>query len=182
MTEPESLDERYILYLDILGFKEALKTWSPDQIYDIVNKSLVASDILDESMPFSVLYFSDTRITYQNRAIDPGVDEKVLDTLTKIAEHVYLNLTAQRIPVRGVISSGQFVVQPDKSGKHNIFFGDALISAYNLEPKFKWLGIVADWKVTRQHRLVVDDEVSKNAHIWVEGKGYWFLNPWRHLY
>ena len=55
MTEPESLDERYILYLDILGFKEALKTWSPDQIYDIVNKSLVASDILDESMPFSVL-------------------------------------------------------------------------------------------------------------------------------
>lgn len=57
---------RYLLYLDILGFKHIVQTRTPREVYDIVDK--VVGEFRkrgDRIQVFRTLYFSDTIIFYQ---------------------------------------------------------------------------------------------------------------------
>lgn len=45
------------------------------------------------------------------------------------------------IPARGAISFGEFEVRLDASGRHQVYFGKALVEAYKAEQKEKWIGI-----------------------------------------
>ncbi|QDT24433.1 hypothetical protein [Gimesia chilikensis] len=133
---------RYLLYLDVLGFKQVVQNRPAHEAYEIINKAL--AEFHQRGMyirEFKTLYFSDTIIFYQ----DPvGWGRWAFSDIYAIAGLVWTALAANGIPCRGAISFGEFFVELDSNKQHSIFFGKALIDAYETESNKinrEWMGI-----------------------------------------
>ena len=133
---------RYLLYLDILGFKHIVQTHTPDEVYGIVDR--VVGEFKkrgDNIQVFRTLYFSDTIIFYQEPV---GWGSWAFADIYAIAGMAWSALAAHGIPCRGAISFGDFHVQLDSNLQHSIFFGKALIEAYETESapaNSEWIGV-----------------------------------------
>ena len=133
---------RYLLYLDILGFKQIVRTRSTREVYEIVDRVLAEFRLRESRIrEFRTLYFSDTIIFYQ----DPvGWGSWAFADVYAIAGMAWSALAAHDIPCRGAISFGEFFVELDSNEQHSIFFGEALIDAYETEShesNSEWIGI-----------------------------------------
>lgn len=130
---------RYLLFLDILGFSELVETKSVKEVYAVVDNALQAFGRWEElNALFKTIYFSDTFVFYQ----DPkGYGDWAFLDIYAIGGMVLSALLAAGIPARGAISFGEFEVELDSSGRHQVYFGKALIEAYQAEQKEKWIGI-----------------------------------------
>ncbi len=178
---------RYLLYLDILGFKELLKTRSPKEVYNIIDNALRQCDLWKGSnLNFKTLYFSDSLVLYQDQT------NMKLDTFIRLcitSSLLYTSLLANGIPTRGAISFGQFIVQKDTSGEKDIFFGNALVEAYEAEKNENWIGIIfcpSAWKQVGNIEIEDQQDISWRGII-SKSKEYWkkreddflLLNPWK---
>lgn len=133
-------DKKYLLYVDILGFKNIVREKSPEDIYAIVDNCLEVFYRLERlNQIFSPIYFSDTIIFYQS--CEEYVESAFAD-IYAMGGYIFTTLMASSIPIRGVISFGDFKVKNDSQNRNNIFYGNALIEAYETESKQKFLGIV----------------------------------------
>lgn len=95
----------------------------------------------DGFIGFSMVCFSDTILIYQDSE-DELLREMAYAGIWTIAQLIYNKLLAIQIPIRGVISFGEFHVMNDSSNKNIIFFGDALVKAYEMEQKENWIGVI----------------------------------------
>jgi hypothetical protein len=133
---------RYLLYLDILGFKDIVQTRTPSEVYQIVDKVVAEFRKRGDSIrDFRTLYFSDTIIFYQEPV---GWGSWAFADIYAIAGMAWSALAAHGIPCRGAISFGEFHVELDSNQQHSIFFGKALIEAYETESaprNSEWIGI-----------------------------------------
>jgi len=173
----EGSEDRYLLYLDILGFSEIVKNRRAEDIYQILNQCVEAVSELDEGpLPFSSLYFSDTVVFWHRKA---GVYDVAFIYSCVIACKVYCELLAKRIPVRGAISYGQFSVRPGPTGKREIFFGKALIEAYEAQRSESWLGIVVCESAWKPDHSEPEIEALARFGIWRRRKAdkVLLLNP-----
>ena len=133
---------RYLLYLDILGFKHIVQTRIPREVYDIVDR--VVGEFKrrgDNIQVFRTLYFSDTIIFYQEPV---GWGSWAFADIYAIAGMAWSALAAHGIPCRGAIAFGDFHVEMDSNQQHSIFFGKALIEAYETESapaNSEWIGV-----------------------------------------
>jgi len=137
------LDEgRYLLYLDILGFKEIVKERSPKEVYGVVDHVLQVCAHREALIrDFRTIYFSDTIIFYQKPV---GWGRWAFCDVYAIGGMIWAALAAAHIPSRGAISFGEFTVEADSAGRHEIFFGNALIEAYDTESAEEhcdWIGL-----------------------------------------
>ena len=140
-TELQKLQQgRYLLFLDILGFTAFVESEEgAEKIYAKINEALQEfCRAENRNKQFTTIYFSDTFIFYQD---SKGYNDKVFLDVYAIGGMVLSALLAREIPARGAISFGQFEVSSDNSGKHQIYFGRALIEAYKAEQKENWVGI-----------------------------------------
>ena len=130
---------RYLLFLDILGFSQLVETKSVQEIYGIIDESLKAFGEWEKMNGlFKTIYFSDTFIFYQ----DPkGYGNWAFLDIYAIGAMLLSALLAKGIPARGAISFGEFEVNFDTTGRHQVYFGKALIEAYTAEQREKWIGI-----------------------------------------
>lgn len=79
-------------------------------------------------------------------------------------------LLAKGIPARGAISFGEFEVQGDSSGRHQVYFGRALIEAYRAERKENWIGIVilkSAWSLYEEHNPGCT-AIFENERVWIK--------------
>lgn len=137
-------NQRYILYIDILGFKKIVKEKSVEEVYKVVDDVLkLYYEFEDDGYEFSIIYFSDTIVIYQNneRENEKDIDVAYYDTWY-IARMIYCRLLSIGIPIRAVIAFGEFIVKDDSRNKNLVFFGKALIEAYEAEKKENWIGII----------------------------------------
>lgn len=95
----------------------------------------------DGFISFSIICFSDTILIYQDSE-DELLREMANVDIWTISQLIYNKLLAIQIPIRGVISFGEFHVVDDSSKKNIIFFGDALVKAYEMEQNENWIGII----------------------------------------
>lgn len=119
-TEPQSKN-RFLLVLDILGFRKIVENWDAKKVYDIINEAIGVFDISKKQgvSEFNTLHFSDTFIFYQK---DPSaLDEHTFKNLYMCAAKIMTKLLAKKIPARGAISFGQFEISLDETDKHKIF-------------------------------------------------------------
>ncbi|RLA43090.1 MAG: hypothetical protein DRR42_22335, partial [Gammaproteobacteria bacterium] len=130
---------RYLLFLDILGFSQLVETKSAEEIYSVIDDALKAFERWEElNGSFRTIYFSDTFIFYQ----DPkGYGDWAFLDVYAIGGMVLSALLAEGIPARGAISFGEFEVKLDTSSRHQVYFGKALVEAYQAEQREKWVGI-----------------------------------------
>lgn len=133
---------RYLMYLDILGFKELVRTRSPKEVYGIVDHALQQCSYRERMIhDFRTLYFSDTIVFYQKPI---GWGSWAFCDVYAIGGMIWSALAAAGIPSRGAIAFGEFTVEADSAGRHEIFFGSALIEAYeteNHEDHRDWVGL-----------------------------------------
>jgi hypothetical protein len=133
---------RYLLYLDILGFSQIVEAKSESHVYGRIDAMLTAfEDWSKVNRDFGVLYFSDTVVFYQ---LPQGWGSWAFSDVYAIGSMVWSTLAAAGIATRGAISFGPLTVEASSSGKHNVFFGMALVEAYKTESakdSSDWIGL-----------------------------------------
>ena len=125
--------KRWLGYLDFLGTKSLIKSKLYTKIFKNYKKAI------DETQKYSLLLeelnyfcFSDTFIFYTETKSLSGFNE-----LEHRMRWFFYFLIESNIPVRGAISFGTLYADENK-----IFFGDALIDAYEYGESQNWIGLV----------------------------------------
>lgn len=138
--------DHFVLLLDILGFKALVGTTSLDDICGLVETTLL--DECDNwtgrgpQSDFDTIHFSDTVVVHARK---PGHYKEWYDDLAFIGSRICTRLFARGIPVRGAMSYGSFLTK--RSGRHQVFLGQALIDAYLLEQGGNFLGFTVDERI-----------------------------------
>jgi hypothetical protein len=127
-------EDRFVLLLDILGFKQLVATKSLHFIREKIE------GLLDEceswaagrsDTDFDTIHFSDTVLIYTRGT---GAYKEWYDDMVFIGSRICSKMFADGLPVRGALSYGSFLVE--ESGRHKIYLGQALIDAHETaEPK-----------------------------------------------
>ncbi len=160
-------DGRYLLFLDVLGFSKLVESKSTEEIYAVINEALQAFSRWEElNQLFRTIYFSDTFIFYQDQK---GYSNRTFLDVYAIGGMVLSALLAKGIPARGAISFGEFEVLNDQSGKHQVYFGAALIEAYRAEQQESWIGITileSAWSLYEENNPGIT-KVFENEHVWL---------------
>ena len=165
--KPANLESgRYLLLLDILGFRELITTREPDEIYAIVDHALESFDRWQKlNDDFRTIYYSDTILFYQ----DPlGYGDWAFLDVYAVGAFLLASLLAKGIPARGSISFGDFVVRKDSRKKHEVYFGKALIEAYDAQERENWIGITilpSAWEVYEHHNPGMID-ILESEGVW----------------
>lgn len=158
---------RYLLYLDILGFSELVKSRDIEDVYSTINQALETFKRWEDlNNQFKTIYFSDTFLFYQ----DPRGygDWAFLDSYA-IGGMLLSALLAKGIPARGAITFGEFEVRLDSSGDHQLYFGQALIDAYLAEKRENWIGISileSAWRPFEAHNPGNID-ILASERVWI---------------
>lgn len=138
---------RYLIFLDLLGFSDLVSNKSSNEILQIINDALEPFLEWEKlNTYFKTIYFSDTFIFYQE---PKGYYRRCFLDAYALAAMITSSLLAKGIPLRGAITFGEFEVEFDDSGRHQLYFGKALIEAYKAEMKENWIGVTIQpsaWK------------------------------------
>jgi hypothetical protein len=169
---------RYLLFLDILGFSELVETKEVPEIYAVIDSALKAFGRWEDlNSLFKTIYFSDTFIFYQE---PKGYGSWAFLDIYAIGGMVLSALLAAGIPARGTISFGEFEVNFDSTGRHQVYFGKALVEAYKAEQREKWIGITilpSAWQPYEESSPGVVDAYSREK-VWVKrDDNILLLNP-----
>lgn len=144
---PVQTNGRHLLLLDILGFSHLVETQGQQEVYATIDKALAPFRRWEKlNGQFRTIYFSDTFVFYQE---SEGFHPSLFLDIYAIGGMVLSALLAEGIPARGAISFGEFNVTGDSSGRHQLYFGRAMIEAHRAEQREKWIGITvlpSAWK------------------------------------
>ena len=158
------MSERFLLYIDILGFSEMT-----DREPRKVARTYAILDSLNVHRhdAFKTIVFSDTVLVY-NPQPARSIEERqyLIWYLTEFAEDLHHRLTGQDIYFRAVLTSGDFSHYPLKNIE--CFFGRALISAYTQEKGIPSIGLFMDKscvEYNRYFRLEPFDSDTSFVHL-----------------
>lgn len=154
---------KYVAFLDILGFKEALKKMKQTEAVEYISKfSLTAFAEWEQTHPTLLEGYivSDSFIIYSKNVSEDSLRELLLlvDSICK------KEFSQNSILIRGAIASGDFEKIEDKelaSLKKGLIVGQAYIDAYLLEGSVKIPGIVLSESVYKD--LCNMEEFSKSV-------------------
>ena len=139
--------ERYVAYLDILGFKDLVARKTHDEIYNKLKEISVTKQMLqnlhneeDEKLKnftkngrIKVVTFSDSIIIFSEKADEDNLKYFIFSVSFIIARAFDLG-----IPMKGSVTFGEVSL----NFKNQIFFGQAIIDAYLLQEEVQYFGIV----------------------------------------
>lgn len=129
---------RFLLYIDILGFKDMTLNdpRKVARVYAILDKLNV-----HDHPNFKTIVFSDTILTYNPEFVESKEDrEYIVWYLTEFAEDLYSRLVGQDIYFRAILVGGDF--HHFQLDNVQCFFGGALIRAYLAEQGMPFFGLV----------------------------------------
>ena len=174
--------DRYLVLIDILGFSDLVASRPSSEIYTTLDRSLEVFRRWEKlNGEFSTIHFSDTFLFYQK---EPGYLDKAFLDAYAIGRMLFCALLAEGIPARGAVSFGEFIVQPDESGRHLIYFGPALIEAHRAEVDKKWVGMTvlqSAWQPYETANAGVIDAFAKER-MWKRAtNGTLLLNPFQRM-
>ena len=180
--------EKYIAFLDILGFKDLVTNNSHEDLMHKVQNLLIPiietalsngkmKRVQRDGIDISIADVENIKI--HSLSISDSImfwtDDDSLESFIQIVVAVALTLRGGfycGLPMRGAISMGRlsFFNQSyghTKNNMHSLLMGEGLVSAYSMENKQEWSGCVVDKKCVEKvlqvaPQLKVDD--------------YWFLS------
>jgi len=147
MSEWKTLDNRFVVFLDIMGFKDLISRSSPDDVYKKMLKLNKIRKTIDEFFNFdfirdlklspnlelrSVMFSDSILIVSINDSIEAAMN------LLLFCNNFLAHCMNYAIPIKGAVAHGQFTFDSENS----IYFGQPLIDAYQLEEDLKLYGIV----------------------------------------
>ncbi|WP_424037809.1 hypothetical protein [Porphyromonas endodontalis] len=137
-VENASNNEKYVLYADIMGFKErVMRTKHADLKKELKELRKELYDwlrlYLENVETFKVSFFSDSILI---------VDENTRDGFHHISLAAVALMVVSlkcKFPIKGAIAKGEFTYEEEDQ----LFFGQAIIDAFLLEEEVHYYGIVA---------------------------------------
>lgn len=132
---PKAQKRRWLGYFDLLGTRARIESGRHLQVFSIYAQAVEAATSASENAGGAIgcTCFSDTFIIYS--VTDSGEAFAYVDM---VARWFTYKLIVARIPVRGALSCGEFYADD----KHSLFFGPALIEAYDYGEAQDWLGFM----------------------------------------
>jgi hypothetical protein len=132
---------RYVAYLDIMGFKDMVARSTHDQIYSMMKEinNEVKSNTEIRWIKGPIKYVETT--TYSDSLIIYSKDDSYESLYSFICAVSATNFTllSKAIPHKGAVAFGTMTLDNENS----IFFGQPLIDAYLLQEELNFYGIVA---------------------------------------
>lgn len=134
------MTERFLLYIDILGFSEMTRK-EPRKVARIYS---ILDDLnVHRHNAFKTIVFSDTVLVYNpSVAATRGESEYLVWYLIEFAEDLHHRLTGQDVFFRAVINFGGF--SHYRLRNIECFYGAALITAYLAEKELPSVGVFID--------------------------------------
>jgi len=142
------MNDRFVLLLDILGFKRMVETDPLETVCTRIENVLLRE--CEQWAPgapradFDTIHFSDTVLVFTREA---GSHAEWFNDLVYIGSRICVSLLAEKIPVRGALAYGSFLTKT--SGRHQIFVGKALVEAHEQEQRGQYLGFAIAPEVWR---------------------------------
>ncbi|MDR2457996.1 MAG: hypothetical protein LBD41_05905 [Clostridiales Family XIII bacterium] len=139
-------EKRFIVYLDILGFKDRVMRESHDKLYNDLVKIPISEDILNSILDKKSIktVFGDVGIHYVKFS-DSIIIFSKNDTIESfimfliVTRFVFGSILKKNFLVKGGMAYG--TISLDK--ENQVYFGQPLIDAYLLEEDVNYIGIVA---------------------------------------
>lgn len=142
------IPDRYILYLDVLGFSDLAQR--PDRVLDLYQ--IMDRLHVHQHDAFNRVVFSDTLLVYNIDQPKSGYDRHYyIMFLAEFAQDLLYRLIGRDYYFRAILTHGQFLHQ--KLSHIEAFFGQALINAHNAEKSLIGCGLFID------NRLLADNHI-----------------------
>ncbi|MDC9589768.1 hypothetical protein PSI23_10775 [Xenorhabdus sp. XENO-10] len=155
------MNERFFLYLDILGFTELVRQGSEkiDDLYEVI-----ASLNAHEHYAFKVIVFSDTVVVYNVNGGDTPADAMYLIMfMCEFVKDLMHRLMEREVYFRAVITYGDFTHY--EINGIPCFYGNALIDAYNSEKELKAIGLFIDKNISHYCNIFKYREFNDNYNF-----------------
>jgi hypothetical protein len=153
-----SNNEKYVLYADIMGFKEkVMRTKHEDLKKELKGLREELDDwlspFLENVKTFKVSFFSDSILIVEESS--PRGFQRI-----SIAAAALMAASLKcKFPLKGAIAKGEFTYEEEEQ----LFFGQAIIDAFLLEEEVHYYGILA------HHTM--EEDIKKHAKEWVGCNG-----------
>lgn len=135
----EKSGKRLIAFIDILGFKKLCEKKSANEIKSILALFTDTAEWTEKiNRDFGIIAFSDTVIIYQ---IEMGMDSTRWSDLIFFVRNIFITMLRHGYPLRCVINFGEFYVDRSNESTRELFWGKALIDAYEAEKTENIVGI-----------------------------------------
>ena len=135
----------FVAYFDFLGFTEYVKNESLGAVLSLYKKAIKnvrkKAGIYFDVKKTPYQWFSDTFLFCAR--IDKDGPEKAFMDIYRLATTFFRDMLQIRMPLRGALTVGKLYVEPEDG----IYFGEALIEAYEYAESQNWLGFVLTPKV-----------------------------------
>lgn len=129
--------ERYIVFLDIMGFKDRVARTKHEDLFSMLNdfNQKISLHILKHrEHGIRLSQFSDSILIYSS-----DNSRESLKIISEVSSEVMGTAISLGIPLKGAIAKGVITCDISKQ----LYFGQALIDAYLLEENVKYYGILA---------------------------------------
>jgi hypothetical protein len=168
-TEWNKTDNRFVIFFDVLGFKDLVQTRSHEDILEKLTKlkndveqleDYVFNEGQKQKVKQDISKCQVKSVTFSDSFIFFSKKDTVED-FTKILVDAWVFLKRaieSKIAVKGAISFGQVTVDFDK----NLFFGQPIIDAYLLHEDLNMLGVIMDHKVDTQIKNFIPNVLMEN--------------------
>lgn len=135
----DSAGNHYVLFMDIMGFKDRVTRTSHDKLYQILKDFVGRNDQLrpllrdkDGGELARMSQFSDSIIV-----VSKDDTKQSLHRIAKAAVVLMHNALEVGLPIKGAIAKGRITFDKDKG----IYFGLPIVDAYLLEEELKFYGV-----------------------------------------
>ncbi len=164
-VENANNDEKYVLYADIMGFKErVMRTKHEDLKNELKGLRTKLENwfkpFVEKVETFKVSFFSDSILI-----VDENTREG-FNRISKAAAGLMQVSLKHKFPINGVIAKGEFTYEEKKQ----LFFGRAIVDAYLLQLDVHYYGIVA-------HHTVEEDIKAPSNGGEIRKKNPYVLSP-----
>jgi hypothetical protein len=139
MKISEHLTEKYVAYLDVLGFKEIVKN-DKDKLDIYFNTITQTLNDLDDTLKVDRQLISDSTIL----ACD--INTESLAQLLRTVQKIQASCAINNIWIRGAISIGDIYFNRDL----NIVVGNGLVNAYLLEMEAQFPRVIIDPRIIQR--------------------------------
>jgi len=170
MSDWENTTERYLCFIDIMGFKDRLSRHGHDNMLSEIEgffdyiKEIIEEFLLnikqDDDLnrvfgPTNIRYitFSDSILL-----VTGNKNIRDLTLLILVCAHVLEKSFQMKLPIKGALAKGIFTADFTK----NIFLGQPLVDAYLLQEELQYYGIIANREVEKDIDLHGSNEKYEN--------------------
>jgi len=152
-------DNRFVVFLDLLGFKDLVMRSSHDEIYKMLIYITDKRKIVEEIKDSDELEKSDVElysVTFSDSIVIFSKNDSVshFEIISSVTSYFFAKLIEKSIPIKGAIAYGEISI--NKSSQ--IFFGQPIIDSFLLEEDLSYMGIVAHNTIDKYISKLKSDE------------------------